>query len=67
LLGSKHTETSKWHAKPFASTFQKPVYGLEERKWSKGSGHTHLMSQPSICMVWLKKVTKFAFGIQVVS
>jgi hypothetical protein len=26
-LASKHTQTSVWHARAFASTFQRPEYG----------------------------------------
>jgi hypothetical protein len=28
LLASKHTQTSIWHARPFASTLYRPAYGL---------------------------------------
>ena len=28
LLSSKHTESSIWHARPFATTFQRQEYGL---------------------------------------
>jgi hypothetical protein len=28
FLASRHTETIKWHAKPFTTIFKRPAYGI---------------------------------------